>query len=373
LSASPVAEDTYVSGFGGLSRAAWIKIGLITVLMAMAFWPNLRRLWLKTNPFYGEPNWGHAVIVPIVGLYYLYTNREQLLKARIQTSWWGLLPFLGGMLFYAYGIYPGQNDYFKDVGMVVTLFGVVQLLCGWEVMKIAWFPIAFLICALPWPGQFYSILATPLQRLAAIVAVKVMAFTGVPAGNAGTKIFIGGITGDVRTLNVAEACAGLRSLMTFVSLAAALAFLSVRPLWQKILITLSAIPIAVACNVMRVSGQGLLDHYVSTAWSEGFAHQVAGLVMLLPAFLLVLLVFWLLDHIFVEEAGNKAELAKISGPAANLSPRSASNLVIELPRRTAPAATMSDNTPTKPAAARPVVAPPRPNIVKPQPPRREKP
>jgi len=346
--------------------------------MALAFWPNLRRLWLKTNPFYGEPNWGHAVIVPIVGLYYLYTNREQLLKAKLQTSWWGLLPLIGGVLFYAYGIYPGRNDYFKDLGMVITLFGVVQLLCGWEVMKIAWFPIAFLICALPWPGQFYSIVASPLQRLAAVVAVKVMSFTGVPAGSAGTKIFIGGVTGDVRTLNVAEACAGLRSLMTFISLAAALAFLSVRPLWQKILITLSAIPIAVACNVMRVSGQGLLDHYVSTAWSEGFAHQVAGLVMLLPAFLMVLMVFWLLDHLFIEEAENKAELAKVSAPAGNLGSKPASNLVIELPRRTPPAAASataapSAAAPAKPATPRPAVAPPRPNIAKPQPPRREKP
>ena len=341
--------------------------------MVLAFWPNLRRLWLKTNPFYGEPNWGHAVIVPIVGLYYLYTNREQLLKAKIQTSWWGLLPLLGVMLFYAYGIWPGQNDYFKDVGMVATLFGVVQLLCGREVMKIAWFPIVFLICALPWPGQFYSILATPLQRLAAIVAVKVMSFTGVPAGSAGTKIFIGGITGDVRTLNVAEACAGLRSLMTFVSLAAALAFLSVRPLWQKILITFMAIPIAVACNVMRVSGQGLLDHYVSTAWSEGFAHQVAGLVMLLPAFLMVLLVFWLLDHIFIEEAGNKADLARTNVLAGNLTAKPASNLVVELPRRTPAATATVIAAPPKSATPRPAVSPPRPNIVRPQSTRKEQP
>lgn len=371
-------------GFAGLSRTAWAKIGLITVLMALAFWPNLRRLWLKTNPFYGEPNWGHAIIVPIVGLYYLYTNREQLLKAQIKTSWWGLIPLIGGMLFYAYGIYPGRNDYFKDLGMVITLFGVVQLLCGSQVMKIAWFPIAFLVCALPWPGQFYSIVASPLQRLAAVVAVKVMAFTGVPAGSAGTKIFIGGITGDVRTLNVAEACAGLRSLMTFISLAAALAFLSVRPLWQKILITLSAIPIAVACNVMRVSGQGLLDHYISTAWSEGFAHQVAGLVMLLPAFLMVLLVFWLLDHLFIEEVENKAELARASAPAANPASRPASNLVIELPRRNAPATVPNAAAPVRPAAPRPAVMPPRPNaapavqpprsdIAKPQPRRKEQP
>jgi exosortase/archaeosortase family protein len=106
---------------------------------------------------------------------------------------------------------------------------------------------------------------------------------------------------QVRTLNVAEACAGLRSLMTFISIAAAVAFLSSRPLWQKFVITLSAVPIAISCNVARVTGQGLLDHYVSQEMSDGFAHQFVGLAMLIPAFFLILVVGWLLDKMFVEE------------------------------------------------------------------------
>jgi exosortase/archaeosortase family protein len=75
----------------------------------------------------------------------------------------------------------------------------------------------------------------------------------------------------------------------------------VRPLWQKLIIVLSAIPIAIFCNVMRVSGQGLLDHYFSEKLSEGFAHAFVGLIMLLPAFFLILLVCWILDQLFVEE------------------------------------------------------------------------
>ena len=77
--------------------------------------------------------------------------------------------------------------------------------------------------------------------------------------------------------------------------------LSERPLWQRIIITLSAIPIAIFCNVMRVSGQGLLDHYCSEQLSEGFAHAFVGLIMLMPAFFLILGVCWILDQIFVEE------------------------------------------------------------------------
>src|ERR1700678_1031031 len=71
-----VANDPIV---WGLKRSAWIQIGIITVLFCGLFWPNLRRLWDKTNPFYGEANWGHAICIPFIGLYYLYVNREKLL------------------------------------------------------------------------------------------------------------------------------------------------------------------------------------------------------------------------------------------------------------------------------------------------------
>jgi exosortase len=177
------------------------------------------------------------------------------------------------------------------------------MICGWDVMKIAWFPIAFLICAVPWPGLVYSKVAGPLQQLAAEIASGTLRLTGVEAARAGTKIFIGDpLAGNVRTLNVAEACAGMRSLMTFIALGAAIAFLSARPLWQRIVITLSAIPIAILCNVLRVTGTGVLDHYWSQEISEGFSHQFVGMVMLVPAFLLLLLVGWILDQILVEEA-----------------------------------------------------------------------
>jgi exosortase/archaeosortase family protein len=181
-------------------------------------------------------------------------------------------------------------------------------------MKIAWFPIAFLICAIPWPGLFYSEIAWPLQQLAAKVAVKVMSFGGVDAARSGTRIFFLAKDGELRPLNVAEACAGLRSLMTFISLAGAIAFLSNRPMWQRLIIVLSAIPIAIFCNVMRVSGQGLTDYYISEQFGRGFAHTFYGLVMYVPAFFMVLMVVWMLDHLFIDEA-DEQEKAKLAGAA----------------------------------------------------------
>ena len=296
---------------GGLRLSAWLRIGIVTGLFVLLFWPNLWRLWGKSNPFGSgsQAEWQHALFIPIVGLYYLYANREQLLAAPVRPGWSGLAIALGGVLLYGYGIWPGQNDFIKDFGMVVTLFGAVAVLAGWQVMKIAWFPIAFLVCGIPWPGLVYAWVSAPLQRLAAQGGVIVLDLSGVEAENNGNFISmrLPHSTGW-RDLDVAEACSGLKSLMTFVSVAAAVAFLSERPLWQKIIIVLCAVPIAIFCNVMRVAGQGLLDHYVSQQLSESFAHQFVGLIMLIPAFFLILLVGWVLDRLFIDEAPDKSQL-----------------------------------------------------------------
>jgi exosortase len=348
----------------GLSLTAWLEAGIVSGLMIALYWVVLRWLWDKSNPIYGEANWGHAICIPLIGLYYLYIHRDELAATPVKPAWSGLAIQLLGILMFAYGIWPGQNQFLQGVGMVVTIFGTVLLLTGWRIMQIAWFPILYLLCGIPWPGLVYSWIASPLQALAARAAVMTLRITGVEAYNYGTKIEIINPDGLVRTLNVAEACAGLRSLMTFITVGAAVAFLSNRPLWQKIIITVSAVPIAIFCNVMRVAGQGLLDYYVSHELSESFAHQFVGIVMLIPAFFLILLVGWLLDHLFIEET-DRPVTATPKTPTTATDKRTAparpakAPLVIEVPRQAL--------TRPKPTPPPPTVLPPRPQ----RPPRRD--
>jgi exosortase len=440
----------------GLTATAWVKVLIVSGLLVALFRFNLARLWSKTNPISGEANWGHAPLVPIIGLYYLYLNRDQLLAATVKpiiferptrtrlivsaaailvglviyllaltsgsslavfvryagegaVGWgvlmlalgWGLGNVLFGMLVFAGGIYPIRNDWVCDYGMVHTIFGVVLTLCGWEVMRVAGFPIAFLLCALPWPGLFYSKVAGPLQTLAAKVAVRMLNFTGIDSFREGTKMFISGANGGYRPLNVAEACAGLRSLMTFISVAAAVAFLSNRAMWQKVVITLSAIPIAIFCNVLRVTGQAYIDRIAGPQWSENFAHQFVGVVMLIPAFFLILGVSWALDQIFVEEVeakpkrfGKPAAVAAAATATATAPPRAAEKKVIVVqPKSVAGGAQIAKTqaaagpaavpkpvaqpvvkpttaAPAKPAASAQPAAPVRPSMPAPPPPAR---
>ncbi len=118
--------------------------------------------------------------------------------------------------------------------------------------------------------------------------------------------------------------------MTFISVGAAVGFLSARPLWQKFTVTLSAIPIAIFCNVMRISVQGLLDHYVSQQLSENFAHQFVGMIMLIPAFLLILLVGWILDQIFLEEVDRRK---LVTGPKLVRRTTTVAPVAVVVPRR----------------------------------------
>jgi exosortase len=277
------------------------KIVFVAGLFIFLFRFNLVRLWGRTNPFTGDPNWGHGLFVPLIGLIYLYVNRKSLRQTPARPAWSGLAVILAGIGVFVLGIWPSENDYWQDIGMLLTLFGVVLLWAGWGVMKVAWFPIVFLLCAIPWTETFYDGLARPLQRLAAHVAVAVLSCSGVDAERVGTKIYMYGVGDLPRILNVAEACSGLRSLVTFVTLGAAVAFLFRRPLWQRIVITLAAVPIAVFCNVVRVAGQGLLDHYVSERFSQGTYHEVLGICMFIPGFLLILLVAKVAERFFIEE------------------------------------------------------------------------
>jgi exosortase len=302
---------------------------------------------------------------------------------------WSIGTTLFGLGVFFYGIWPGQNDYLKDMGMIATLFGIVLLTGGRQIMRIAWFPIVFLVCAIPWPGLVYSWVSTPLSQLAAWVAVQLMQITGINCGLVGTKIVIDNIGRQQRVLNVEEACAGLRSLMTYVSMAGAIAFLSSRALWQKLVIVASAIPIAISCNMLRITVVGELDRYASTNWTDGFAHQFVGLMMLIPAFLMLLTLLWVLDRVVIEEADETAPAEAVTAgivtrkaPAILKKPTSAGGTpdavspAVDAPVAAAPAPVVGPvNTVTKivepqvpaeavkPIAAAPVAKPVAPTVV----------
>jgi exosortase len=280
----------------------WAHLLVLAAAFGALFWINLERLWQSTNPSSGDPNWGHALFIPLISLAYLLEHRERLRQTPARPALAGLGVILAGIALFVGGIGVGANfaqfgPYLQDLGMLTTLLGCVLAIFGWPMVRVALFPIAYLLCALPWPPYVHDALTLPLQRLAATASVHVLQLTGMNVEQAGNTLHILTAGGADRVLNVAEACSGMRSLITFIAIGLAVAFLSDRRLWQKAIISLSAVPIAIACNVFRIAGEGLLDQHVSRSLSEGFAHSAVGLVLLAPGFAMFLLVGWGLDRL----------------------------------------------------------------------------
>jgi exosortase len=280
----------------------WANLIVLAGAFGALFWINLARLWQWTNPSSGDPNWGHSLFIPLISLAYLLDRRDRLKQTPVRPAPGGLLVILSGIAVFVAGIGVSANfaqfgPYLQDLGMLTTLFGCVLAVFGWKMVRVALFPIAYLVCALPWPPYVHDVITQPLQKIAATASVHVLQLTGMNVEQAGNTIHIVTAAGADRALNVAEACSGMRSLITFIAVGLAVAFLSARPLWQKIVISASAVPIAIACNIFRIAGEGLLDQHVSRSLSQGFAHSAVGVVLLVPGFGLFLLVGWMLDKL----------------------------------------------------------------------------
>ena len=278
-------------------RACW-QIGIIVLLMAALFREEFRRLVFK---WWRNPDWSHGFVIPLMSLYFVYMDRARLLATRFRPNWLGLLVVVAGVALYGVSIWQ-KVGYTKSVSVVIALAGIVLLLCGGRVLRVVWFPLLFLMFAMPLPERIYVQLTMPLRMLSSSVAARVLT-TALPSLDAralGTVIEYLDSSGRVAVLNVEQACAGMRLIMAFGALGVTMAYLSDRPLWHRVVLVASILPIAVACNILRVTTTGLLTIQGYPELAEGTPHAMLGLVMLGVAFGAFGLVSYLLNNILVD-------------------------------------------------------------------------
>ena len=179
-------------------------------------------------------------------------------------------------------------------------------------VRIVWLPVCFLIFAIPLPGRLYHQITMPMRELGSMVAAVLLnALPNVACESVG--VLISGVhwvvengtrLGKPFTLNVAEACSGMRLLMAFVALGVAMAYLERRPWWQRITLVASTIPIAIFCNMLRVLVTGLIHVFIGAEYAQGSLHTLLGLAMLPVAFGLYGLFARVMNRIFIEEAAS---------------------------------------------------------------------
>ena len=196
----------------------------------------------------------------------------------------------------------------QAVSVVGAIVGVTVLMGGWSIIRVAWFPIGFLVLGIPLPEALYVQLTLPLREFAATVAATVMPWFAKGLYTEAQAVVIDYVMPGrpPGQLNIEEACSGMRLMMAFVTLGVAMAYLRDRPAWQRIVMVLSCIPIAVLCNSIRVTTTGLLYVYGRQQLASGTAHQLLGILMLLIALGLYALIGYILNHLFIEETQGRA-------------------------------------------------------------------
>ena len=290
-----VTEQPSAREFFTLALIAKVAV-VAALLIAFNYWqfPRLVGIWRHNS------NWTHGFVIPLYSIYLLYVRRDELLSARRRACLPGLPLMVFAILFVIGSFVFIHTMWFCNLGMIALAFSVVLYLAGPAVIRITWLPILFLVFAMPIPEMIYTGIAVPLQELAAKFSTVALRIFGAQIDATASALTITTINGNIAPLTVAEACSGVRSLMAFMALGVAWAYLEQRPIWQRVALVVSAVPIAILCNVIRVTITCTMYIVERAELGKDFMHTFTGMLMLGPA----LIMFWglskLLERIFVE-------------------------------------------------------------------------
>ncbi len=278
------------------------RCGIIAVLFYFLFRHELLTLFA----LWMTPGESHGLLIPAFSLYFLYQVREELAKTKGKPNFVGVVLMLLSLSGYVASLII-RIGYFKPVMMIFMLAGIVLTVGGWPIFRLTWLPILFLIFAIKMPDQIYTPLTMKLRTWASLFAATILDFIPGLSCDSFNVVIKGTYKGEPVELNVAEACSGMRLLRTFVALGVAMAWLEKRPSWQRILLLLSTIPIAIFCNMLRVLITGIIYIFVGPEYATGLLHSLLGLVMLVVAFALYGGLAWIMNNFVIDEVDDNDE------------------------------------------------------------------
>ncbi len=253
-------------------------------------------------------DWGHTLVIPAIGAWFVWRDRDALLAKPFRPTLWGLVPILGGTAWYmlcVFGPAPLFHHNLQGVGAAAVLFGMTLGLFGWRAMSWLFFPLLYVVVFSQTVSEkLLNVVTFRLQDWAAVGADLTLNVVGVECDREGNVLWI--VTDEGRkALNIAEACSGMRMLVAFLALGTAIAYTSTRTNWKRLILVLMGVPIAIGVNVLRVVTLGLGSLY-DVSFAQGDFHTFIGLVWLVPAFLIYLLMMWILERAFPDQAGADA-------------------------------------------------------------------
>jgi exosortase len=261
-------------------RRGALCVALIAAAVAVAYWPILLRLarqWLD------DENASHGLIVVPLAVYLVWVARHRWRETAVRPAWVGLLVVVASLVLYTAGIL-GAELYLSRISLVGVLSGATLFVWGWGHLRLIVFPLALVALSIPLPAIVLNQITFPLQLLASRVGEATIAAAGVPVLREGNVLVLADTT-----LEVAEACSGIRSLVSLVTLAVVAAYFRGGSAAGGAALVMLAVPIAVVANAARVAGTGLAAHAWGPGVADGFFHTFSGwLVFIVAAGLLLL-------------------------------------------------------------------------------------
>jgi len=264
----------------------------IAALLLWLYAPTLSHLVLQ---WWHDPNFSHGFFVPLFSAFVLWQERSRLTALDLRPSWSGLAILFFGLSMLVIGRW-GADIFLPRLSLLIVLAGLTILFLGWNFFRAILFPWAFLLLMIPIPAIIFNKITFPLQLLASKIASLSLAAMGVPVLREGNVIVLAAMR-----LEVAEACSGIRSLMSLLTLAVIYSYLVERRTAARLALALASIPIAVGANSVRIIGTGLLVQYWDPDRAEGYFHASWGLLIFVISLVMLYLVHRLICLIWPDE------------------------------------------------------------------------
>lgn len=258
----------------GILAAAMLAVGFAAV-----YWQMFSKL---IYDWYNDGNYSHGFLIIPIALYLAWERRDRLKTIPPASTLFGLVVVVGSLLVLVAGIL-GSELFLQRISIVGAVIGTVLFMFGWHSVRVLAFPLAFLLLMIPIPAIIFNQIAFPLQLLASRFGETAMGLANVPVLREGNVLILANTT-----LEVAEACSGIRSLVSLLTLAIVLGYFSDSRTWVRVLVTLSSVPVAVITNGLRVAGTGIAAHQFGPEAAEGFFHEFSGWIVFVTAFALMI-------------------------------------------------------------------------------------
>jgi exosortase len=233
--------------------------------------------------WWSDPDYNYAFLVPFLAAAAAWQQRNKLKRLEPEPAWSGLLVIAGALALLILGTLGAEN-YLARTSLLFLLASIAIQFRGWKFFRALLFPWAALFLMIPLPSLVFNEIALPLQFFASRLGAALLSLTGIPVVREGNVILLSSIS-----LDVAEACSGLRSLFSLLTVCVFYGYFFEKNIARRILLIACSVPIAILANALRITVTGILGHYRGINWAEGFYHVSSGILVFLFSFLILVI------------------------------------------------------------------------------------